>query len=629
MKEETKETNILKNERAEVSVGIKKYKGIKSEKVLELLDEFSNFVKETKAKYGLDKFYLTIGNKIFEYKNYYDEENLQEINKQDIIKKSDDNMGIIKTQDGKILLIGKSEMGEQYKKILEKERLVTIFKNITGTEENIDISTKEDINMFKEIKSWLRKEENHYSIDNSYDYEKINLFLKEIMKTDYRINKRNENEKEEKNKIFKVVEKENIRVAFWYLNNGYCYYLIAIPEFEMYNYLDEGRFISKEYRKLRIFDFDVDKKDFDFFENNDNLREAIAFITKEQLQRIIGREKTKQLIEQKKENQEEELETKIKEELRTNKEVVLNGIKRTKDGFFHYQNQKIGYENYDVLSVDYKEKDFNAIFHNICFSVGNNDYAISLWVGNFKVDITRKGNYWYIEGRRINRSEKAEVLEKALCYLNSEDYRKFLREVSKCSIRIHNALSSGIVYNLRGKWNEEKIFSKVEIVRKKNRHYIKLNKNLFRIHNINKLFDMKNWEYRNRNTKTIAEVLEKETELKYNQAILVIKEGLKDYRISLKKAKELLDNTISKLGIKKIEVDNSELSEKEGYLVKSKSGKEYFITTNLKIYEYPKFRYICVIDKGKYGNLNRTDLLISRLYAIYNDTQTKELIYTL
>jgi len=160
--------------------------------------------------------------------------------------------------------------------------------------------------------------------------------------------------------------------------------------------------------------------------------------------------------------------------------------------------------------------------------------------------------------------------------------------------------------------------------------FIKYKNKEYRISNINNLITAQDWSYKSLNTHILAGLLEKNSQLNYDEAIDCIKLGLKRYRESIKKAKQLLQETIKKLDIKLIDVENSEVNGK-GYLVTGKSGKQYLVTEGLKVYRYPQMSYICIINKGKVGNLNTTDLLISRIYALKNDSvmANSDMIYTL
>ncbi len=630
--------NKIKEFKAEVIVGTKKFKGFTEKDVLKILDDFNNFVSETLEKYpDLDNFYFKIGDLTYYIsQGYYGK--IEEMEKKKIKEDSKEHIGIIKKGTNsytsfEYILIGEKQIDEGYKEMLEVEMVKNVCSNIQLS--NLELKKAKD--KFKEIKNLLRIREQNFIMNDDYGDDSIQTFINKVLGIDYKIS----DEKEE-NKIFKVLEKENIRLAL-YRNSEYTHrkihYILAIPEFDLYNYLDEGRFINSDYNNICIFDYDTNKDDFNLFQKDNfsrKMKENLNFLTDDELQKLLRKNKLQKQREEQKQSQEKDLSIKIKDEFKKNGEITLNSIKRTKDGYFHFQNQKVGFKNYNIMEKDFEEKDFNNMFDSVCFDfVYNRSFDEQnkkvCWLGNFKVTLKKITDYNYIEGLRINKGEVEDVLKKGICFNKLEDYKNFLKEVSKCSIKIHNIINSGLVYNLNSdRWSGDKIFSTIKVIRKNGRHYLKNGDELFKISNINRIMDSQNWSNKDSNTHLIASVLSEFSELSYDNALLILKDGLKGYRLAKKKAKELLDETIKKLDIKKIDVDNSDISGK-GYLVTGKSGKKYFIKEDLKVYEYPNFRYICIVDKGQIGNLNSIDLLVSRMFALCNDdvTADKELIYTL
>jgi len=617
----------IEEKKAELIVGTNSIKGL-NKKDSKLLDEFLTFAKKTYTEYGIDDFFIRIG------KVTYDE-SFNEISKERVVYESKENIGLkfeIENQEGnyyhsnKLKLIGKNEIKEKLSEELKTKKSKELFKKF-----DININGTEDI--IKEIKNELKTKENKFCFSTPHSYSTAIKIINFIFNENYDPKENTE----DNNKIIKVFEKDNLRVVF--CRDNYVYKIImAIPEFSIYNYLDEGRKFYLDWgsysdNKFYIFD-DITQEDFKFFDDNNiknKIKEKIKFITNDEFKSLCSKEKLRKKMKELKQNKENALDEKINSEFEKNNEINLNGIRRTKKGFFEYQKQKIGFKDFDVMRLDKEEKDFNNIFNEVVFSFVNNynEKQNILFCGDFKIKMEEENNRWYIEDIRINKAEREEVLKKALCYNKKKDYLVFLKEVSKCSIEIHNKLSSGLTYYLnKNQYGEDKIFSNVELIRKKNRHFIKLGKKEFQISNIKNIITMENWSNNVTNTHTIAQGLEKNSELDYNTSLLVLKKGLADYKLAKKKAKQLLEETITKLNIKKIDVENSEIEDK-GYLVKGKSGKEYFITEKLKIFNYPSMKYICIIDKGKYSTLNSTDLLISRLYACANDTLLKENIYTL
>ena len=190
------------------------------------------------------------------------------------------------------ILIGEKQIDEGYKEMLEVEMVKNVCSNIQLS--NLELKKAKD--KFKEIKNLLR-DSNNFIMNEDYSDNNIQIFINKVLGIDYNIS----DEKEE-NKIFKVLEKENIRLAL-YRNSEYThrkiYYILAIPEFDLYNYLDEGRFINSDYNNICIFDYDTNKDDFNLFQKDNfsrKMKENLNFLTDDELQKLLRKEKLQNQI---------------------------------------------------------------------------------------------------------------------------------------------------------------------------------------------------------------------------------------------------------------------------------------------------------------------------------------------
>ena len=359
-----------------------------------------------------------------------------------------------------------------------------------------------------------------------------------------------------------------------------------MPEWDFYNYLDEGRFFTENV----ISDFELSKKEIEFLEkekttflrNKDFGYNEVFYSTKEEIKNSHRAWERKETLENRETEEKSEIEENIKKLLGKKGSITLNGIKRSRSGFFEYQNNKIGYKGYNVLQIENEEKDFNEIFNKIVWNYLNSSEILEpLECGNFKINIKMKqsknnyGSMYYVEGIRINKDEREDVIKRAICYQNKKDFKEFLKEVSKCSINIHNVLATGLTFSIK-----EDIFTNIPLVRENNHHFIVYEKSKYRISNINTLINLQsvrvsNYSYYNNkkfNVNLLAEYLEKNSELNYDKAIEVIKEGLKGYKQALRKAKQLLKETIAQLQIKELEVENENFTGKENIAIEVQDG---------------------------------------------------------
>ena len=109
----------------------------------------------------------------------------------------------------------------------------------------------------------------------------------------------------------------------------------------------------------------------------------------------------------------------------------------------------------------------------------------------------------------------------------------------------------------------------------------------------------------------------------YVQIADIFEEGIREYRDAVKKSEEFLNETIKLFNVESTEKDGH-----KGYLIKGKSGRQYLLTTDCQIYDFKTMKYICIVDKTIGGGF-QNDKLVSRIFALANDSMTAEHIYTL
>ncbi len=602
------------------------------------LDKFKKFVFETETNFPtISEYYMKLkkGYLVCDTSSYYHGIKIEE-DKKITIKK----MGV-KLKDEYLEV---TELSDKINKVLEISNLNSIVSSMFGytrhysneVDERFKIE-KDKQEFFDKFKPHLKKEENNYLEIHDGNPEG---FFKAFFNYDC---ESEEEQKREENlkcgEIFKVLEKDNMRFVLIKGSFNNNKFLVCNPDYELYNYMDEKRKILLNYRNNFIFDEETKAEDIDTFENEVNLSQFpnhFNYLSKEDFKKFVSSAKSKKRMEEVKRSQEEALTNKIRGEIEEKGEVVLNGIKRLKNGFFEYQNQKIGYETYNIFQIAEEEKDFEEIFNRVAhnytsqFQSGYDGWNNQkLFCGSFKVKTEEIGNFNYIENIRINKKEVEEVLKRAICYQKKEDYVKFLEEVSYCSIKIHNILANGLRYDLKNKgyWDRGgAVWTKINVIRKKNKHFLKDGETEYSISDLNSLISLQNAQEFNSHI-FIKKLLVHTSINSEEKALLLIKSGLKEYKDSLKRAKLLLKETIKALNISEVTIESEEHNGK-GYVVKGKSGNQYFVTDSLKVYEYPKMRYICIINKSG-NNLCNNDLLVSRLYALANDQEMKTHIYTL
>ena len=540
---------------------------------------------------------------------------------------------------------------ENLKFVVENEILVEqIKKGLSLTGNNIE-ELRED---------FLKNELNERT--NFKDFEKNNclfLLFKELETENKFYDEKNKNLNNYMIcKILKIIEIDNIRFCIYSNKQERNDILVANPYCNFYNYLDEGRYFYMEYKKPDyFFDFDFDITIIDKIINKLNrgyFGNEILLSTKDVL-KIINQEEQESKIEEKKEKEESELKHNLIKLFKKEGFVIMNGIKISKTGIMEYNDYKIGcedfpinMENFENIFYTLKETDtFNHIFEKVLtdlvsrkllnksYNNSDNYFDLSkttdnfeLWVGKFKVKLSEKGSLVYIENKRINRGEIVEILARGLCFDNKEKYMELISEISKCSLKIHNLITNGILFDFREELTNQDITVRLNLIKKGKGCCIVLDNNQYAINNINGLNNSVIGGYRARNNfSKLIGVFSKNTEIQDEKIVIsLLKEGVKGYKEAIRRSEELLQETINLLGIQQMKT-TIDHQEENGYLIKGKL-KEYFVTENLKIYEYPSLKYVCVIDKDRHDTIGK-DRLVSRMYALSNDSLMIENISTL
>ena len=156
---------------------------------------------------------------------------------------------------------------------------------------------------------------------------------------------------------------------------------------------------------------------------------------------------------------------------------------------------------------------------------------------------------------------KQEVADALLIGLNM-DTSLLTREVSEEDIKAYSYLYTR---------------SDVALVNTILRNYIQVKDKLFKVKNSNQLFAASadpaySKSYRTHNFQELVKSLIDMFEIKADDVMALIEDSLKAYKEAEEKAAKLLNETMKKLDIKRLIIED-----KDGFQIKGKSGKEYFI----------------------------------------------------
>ena len=252
----------------------------------------------------------------------------------------------------------------------------------------------------------------------------------------------------------------------------------------------------------------------------------------------------------------------------------------------------------------------------------NSKTKLQFTIDGKDIIVSRKGNYYLINGIRINKNELAECITHSLCYQKIEDYKIFLESVSKCSLKFHTAIVNGIKKSFS--MNGDYVTIEIKIERKKNLNFIVEGKNRYRVRDSNRLIDNQNLNY-----EQFIYLLLSITELQISNMKGVIGDAKKRYEVAIKKAEELFKRTC-----KMFDVRQETIKGKKGWALTGKSGNRYLINdkgnNDYGIYRVKNdhLDYVCIVDKSAKNQVGK-DKLVSRIYALANDSLIANEVHTL
>lgn len=469
--------------------------------------------------------------------------------------------------------------------------------------------------------------------------------------------------------IWKVIEKNNVRYAI-YLNNSFIEILRIVPESRYYNYIDEGRifcpssmvsmvFLDKIISIKNMEDISLHIKAFDRYCINNIIYNTSFLSLKKKdrnivihyndIQKYFKVKRLKQLQENR-ENEIARKKNKIYQEKIDNmktKPFFKNGIKFTEytmtyEGITVDTAGTFSYKKYlNSVSID-SIQDFNTLLRktikttinhcldikanyfldaDICFRNVMDSFSIinkTLKIGNKDLFIEK----YKINGIRINKNDMDECILFALCYSTQKAYNDFLKTVSKCSLKFHKIIMNGLKCTIRQ--GSKRYITNLRVIRKKHRNYIIYDKKEYKIRDSNAIFDI-----RTSDLQEYVSMLITYTDMPLTIAFKVIEDGKKRYEEALNKSEKLLQKTIKELNVKK-----GKIKDKTGYIVKGISGNKYLVEekseNDYKIWleKGNKLDYVCIVDTTTKNQVGK-DKLVSRLYALANDSMLINDIYTL
>lgn len=469
---------------------------------------------------------------------------------------------------------------------------------------------------------------------------------------------------EYENKILVVVEKDNQRLYIYQrgrilkdYNNKRKYTLVfdlVTPDDREYNFVDENRiFITSSQHsgrnKIFLYD-DLTKYDVDVIKEILRDTTDIALNNKD-----YERYAKRYLLKVRKNRREEQLKETYKKELENIRDYVsekpftYNDMNFNSEGV-EYQGLKLSVLKIDdsagrakIANVEFikhglsfeSSLDFNRVTERFVGELTRWGDKVETIIGKVKVTYLKKTieiqrqdvyrgsieqTHHYINDKKINQADVLQVLERGICFEEQDKYDALVAEVGKVSLKYHEALNHGLMFQI---YNDDVGYRtpyvmRLRLERDKNAYQLVVGKEKLRLKQSGRLID---WSNLGQNKivhmqELWGRVKDIIPDITNAQMVTLFKEGLKEQKRVEEKAQALLDRTIKNLKIKE-ETLEIQGRDEEGYVIKGQM-RTYFLTKDLKVYDYNTKHYFCIVDRTHSLRVHK-DKLVNRMYALTSD----------
>lgn len=458
--------------------------------------------------------------------------------------------------------------------------------------------------------------------------------------------------------------------------------IFATPEMSQFNYLDVNRYfhIPEEARTARgygrlsderplpqlfFLDENVERtKEEEVYENllERHFDDDAFLVDQTTMEMEIRRHQRSSEVEEQEEKKKETLRQKfkkrVKEVTKNDKAFEYNDVKVTKNRieyedqvleshsvdcgkvlqrFARYRDLKdVNFENlsesfFDVIASKFKKRVRESYFVQNDIEKTTETYEGTIGEVTFEAKhifkLTKNNSVMrlaYINDNRVNRDEISEILERALCFEQQEDWEYFLEKISKCSLEMHHYLDEGVKINVNDPYKDTNIRFKIPLTRKKNVNYIVINEKEYRVSNTNRLLKLQE-------AFDISEVINTllnpdivkiggPEDIKY-----IIEEGQELWEQDKKMNREIIEQAEHTLDIQ-LQTLSKNGRRYRGYKIDGgmqtyfldigDTDKESFFD-QCRVFSFPSMQYICMIDKSIHQTGPAS--IINRMYALAND----------
>ena len=280
----------------------------------------------------------------------------------------------------------------------------------------------------------------------------------------------------------------------------------------------------------------------------------------------------------------------------------------------------------------------------------------------------------FVNNIRINKEEVGKVIHRASCHRTPEDYKLFLKSISRMSIKWHDIISNGLQVKIHDMTREEYVnplpspsAPALKFYIDKDDKYIKLHidenrgvrtslgRLIKRVETINKrtdnnssyVRDDRGWGHRVYRTNEWAsteliesliacttfkkKVTQEDGTVQEVDDVLITKDDLKKLlsvvnaqkKTAILRSKEFLSTAVKLTGATEIEFMG-----KKAYKVRGGLREYAVVIENAKVYDYETKQYRCIVNDRHYAGAGYDDIA-ARLLALKNDSVMQANIRTL
>jgi hypothetical protein len=355
--------------------------------------------------------------------------------------------------------------------------------------------------------------------------------------------------------------------------------------------------------------------------------------------------------------------------------VKYDGLMRMLSSSMNFNNEYDIYAVIQLLATQLQEKvndaviiDEEGVYRNID---EEGAYSEKLEINGIPISVSKHGSgERKINGIRINTDELAQVISRASCYRDADNYRKFVKSISKLSIQWHDIIANGLGMKIHSTITQEeyntaaasKSAPVLRFVITKDRGIclkvdenrlvkVKMRKLISKIRTLNKqtnnVYNRRAWPLVTRSYRwcaqevvkaliecTTFEEIVKHPETGQEQTQSVCHITKEDVAKLLETANAAKLEAIAKsrefmqMAVRLSKAEEIDFQGKKAYKVKGSLRTYAVVIDTAKVYDFDTKQYRCIVNDKHYAGAGYDDIA-ARLLALKNDSMMQTAITTL